>query len=63
LPELQEVLKYLVPLINPMKQARITGKLANSVVESLYMGKKVSWARVLEEVIGNQVRLLGPNNL
>jgi hypothetical protein len=61
--ELRDVLRYLVPLINPMKPARITGKLANSVVESLYMDKKVSWARVLEEVIGNQIRLLGPTNL
>jgi hypothetical protein len=60
--KLWEVVKYLVPLINPMKSARVTGKMANSVV-ALYLGKKVSWARVLEEVIGNQVRLLGPNNL
>jgi hypothetical protein len=40
--ELQKVLKYLVPLITPMKPARVIGKMANSVVESLYLGKKVS---------------------
>jgi hypothetical protein len=61
--ELREVLKYLVPLINPMKLGRVSGKLENSVVESLYLGKKLSWARVLEEVIDQQVWLLGPNNL
>jgi hypothetical protein len=60
---LRDVLKYLMPLINPMKPARVTCKLANTVVESLFLGKKVSLARVLEDVVANQVKLLGPHNL
>jgi hypothetical protein len=60
---LQDVLKYLMPLINPMKPARVTNKMANTVVESLFLVKKVSWAGVLEDVMANQVKLLGQNNL
>jgi hypothetical protein len=46
-----------------MKPARVTGKLANTVVECLFLDKKVSWARVLEEVMAGQVKLLGLDNL
>jgi hypothetical protein len=60
---LQDVLKYLMALINPMKPARVTNKMANTVVESLFLDKKVSWARVLEDVMANQVKLLGLDNL
>jgi hypothetical protein len=41
----------------------VTIWVTSSVVECLYQGKKISWARVFEEVIDQQVRLLGPNNL
>jgi hypothetical protein len=53
----------LTPLINPLKPASVSGKMANRVVESLFLGKKVPWARVLEDVVVNQVKLLGPDNL
>jgi hypothetical protein len=46
-----------------MKLARVTGKMANTVVESLFLDKKVSWDRVLEDVMANQAKLLGPDNL
>jgi hypothetical protein len=46
-----------------MKPNWVTGRVANSVVKSLYQSKNISWARVFEEVIDQQIRLLGPNNL
>jgi hypothetical protein len=48
--ELRDVLKFLTPLVNPMKQARITRKFASTVVSCLYFGKRVLWAQVLAEV-------------
>jgi hypothetical protein len=59
---LRDVLKFLTPLVNPMKLARVTGKLANTAVECLFLDKKVSWARILEDVMAQQVKLLGPDN-
>jgi hypothetical protein len=38
---------HLVPLTDPMKPS----KVASSVVWGLYQDKKISWARVFEEVI------------
>jgi hypothetical protein len=57
---LQDVFKFMMPLVNPMKPARVTGKLATTMVECLFLEKKVLWARVLEEVIAQQVKLMGP---
>jgi hypothetical protein len=53
----------MTPLVNPMKPARVTGKLATTMVECLYLEKKVLWAKVLEEVIAQQVKLMGLKNL
>jgi hypothetical protein len=61
--ELRDVLKFLTPLVNPMKQARITGKFASTVVSCLFFGKPVLWAQVLAEVLAQQVKLMGPKNL
>jgi hypothetical protein len=60
--ELRDVFEFLTPLVNPMKPARITGKLASRVVENLYINKLVSWAQILENVIAQQVKLMGPKN-
>jgi hypothetical protein len=60
--ELRDVFVFLTPLVNPMKQARITGKFAITV-SCLYFGKPVSWAQVLAEVLAQQVKLMGPKNL
>jgi hypothetical protein len=60
---LQDVLKFLTSLVNPVKPARVTGKLATTVVECLFLDKKVSWAKVLEEVMAQQVKLMGPRNV
>jgi hypothetical protein len=46
-----------------MKPARITGKFASRVAENLYLSKPVSWAHILEDVIAQQVKLMGPKNL
>jgi hypothetical protein len=61
--ELRDLFEFLTPLINPMKQSRITNKFASTVVSCLYFGKPVSWAQVLAEVLAQQVRLMGPNNV
>jgi hypothetical protein len=60
---LRDVFKFLTPLVNPMKLARITGKFAITVVECLFFDKKVSWGQVLAEVLAQQVKLMGPKNL
>jgi hypothetical protein len=57
---LRDVFKFLTPLVNPLKPARITGKFATTVVECLFFDKKVSWAKVLEEVRAQQVKLMEP---
>jgi hypothetical protein len=61
--ELRDVFKFLRPLVNPMKQARITGKFASTGVSCLFFGKPVLWALVLAEVLAQQVKLMGPKNL
>jgi hypothetical protein len=61
--ELWDVFEFLTPLVNPMKQARITGKFASTVVSCLFFGKPVLWAQVLAEVLAQQVKLMGPKNL
>jgi hypothetical protein len=38
-----------------MKPAKITSKFASRVLENLYVGKPVSWAEILEDVIAQQV--------
>jgi hypothetical protein len=53
----------MTTVVNPMKPARVTSKLATTVVECLFLDKKVHWARVLEEVMAQQVKLMGPHNL
>jgi hypothetical protein len=47
----------------PTKPNRVTVRVASLVVECLYHGKKICWARVFEEVIEQQARLLGPKNV
>jgi hypothetical protein len=46
-----------------MKPGRITGKFASRVAECLYVNKPMSWAQVLEDVIAQQVKLMGPKSL
>ena len=60
--ELRDLFEFLTPLINPMKPTRITGKLASRVVENLYYDKPVSWAQILEDVIAQQVKTMGPKS-
>ena len=60
--ELRDLFEFLTPLINPMKPNRITGKLASRVVENLYYDKPVSWAQILEDVIAQQVKTMGPKS-
>jgi hypothetical protein len=56
--ELRDVLNYMTPQINPMKLASVTGKITNIVVESFYLHRKVFWARILEDVMANHIKLL-----
>ena len=60
--ELKDIFEFLTPIVNPMKQTRITGKFASRVVENLYCDKSVSWAQVLEGVIAQQVKTMGPKS-
>jgi hypothetical protein len=60
---LRDVFKFLTPLVNPMKPARITSKFSTIVVECLFFDKKVSWVQVLADVLAQQVKLMGPKNL
>jgi hypothetical protein len=53
--DIREVLKFLLPLVNPNKLSRVTIQVASTMVDCLMNKNKTIWARVLEEVIRKQV--------
>jgi hypothetical protein len=60
--EFRDIFEFLTPIINPMKQTRITRKFVSRVVENLYYDKSVSWAQILEGMIAQQVKTMGPKS-
>jgi hypothetical protein len=48
---LRDNLKFLTRLVNPMKPAKVNHKLATIVLKFPFLDKKVSWARVLEDIM------------
>ncbi|CAM6093915.1 unnamed protein product [Calypogeia fissa] len=57
-PALLAVLSFLLPILSPLKPRRLTVRICSTLVGA-YTGRRyLSWPKVLEEVISNQVKSL-----
>ncbi|CAM6129143.1 unnamed protein product [Calypogeia fissa] len=55
---LRRVLAFLVPLIYPERPNRVTVKIGSTIIASYLRMRKISWPKILEDVISKQVKIL-----